>query len=79
MKHLTLATILIFFLSGCFSSEEQTHDVAWFKSHEKERRSILNKCINNPGELKDNSNCLNAKQAERELTTGQLPTLKFDK
>lgn len=49
----------------------------WFKSHENARRTMINECINNLGEMEEHPNCINAKQAEKELTVGQLPTLEF--
>ncbi|EGR0036483.1 MULTISPECIES: EexN family lipoprotein [Vibrio] len=77
MKNLTLVVILSMALTGCFESKEPVHDVDWFKLHTSERRVVLNECINNVGELEDHPNCINAKQAEKELAVGKLPTLKF--
>ncbi|MGQ4501267.1 EexN family lipoprotein (plasmid) [Vibrio parahaemolyticus] len=77
MKKLTLVVIFIMSLTGCFESKKTVHDVDWFKSHNSERRTVLNECINDLGEFKDHPNCINAKQAEKELTVGQLPTLQF--
>lgn len=77
MKNLTLVVIFSMALTGCLESKEPVHDVDWFKSHNSERRVVLNECINNAGELEESPNCINAKQAEKELTVGKLPDLKF--
>ncbi|MBT0110607.1 MULTISPECIES: EexN family lipoprotein [Vibrio] len=78
MKSLTLVAMLSIFLTGCFDKNEEIHNVAWFKLNEVERNTTLEKCSNNPGELKEHPNCINARQAEKELIVGSLPTLKFE-
>lgn len=77
MKNITLVVIVGFVLTGCFESKKTIRDVEWFKSHENARRTMINECINNLGEMEEHPNCINAKQAEKELTVGQLPTLEF--
>jgi len=78
-----LATLLLasFTLAGCFdespstASEEPTRSVEWFKAHQVERDATLQRCWNNPGELADTPNCVNAEQASRKDDTGSLRNL----
>lgn len=69
-----------FVLTGCFDDSpeatrtaptESVHDVDWFKTHDDERQSTLRECSNNPAELRDTPNCINALQAERALSSGE--------
>lgn len=69
-----------FVLTGCFDDSpeankiaptESVHDVDWFKTHDDERQSTLRDCSNNPAELRDTPNCINALQAERALSSGE--------
>lgn len=77
-----LATVILasFALAGCFdestsTTSEPTRSVEWFKAHEAERDATLQRCWNNPGELSDTPNCVNAEQASREDDTGSLRKL----
>jgi predicted Fe-S protein YdhL (DUF1289 family) len=49
--------------SGC-SKTEQTQTVEWYTSHDSERKTMLDKCQNNPGELEKTPNCVNAHAAD---------------
>lgn len=78
-----LATVLLagFTLAGCFdknspaAKSEPTRSVAWFKEHVTERDATLEQCWNNPGELANTPNCINAEQASRGDDTGSLRKL----
>ena len=62
-------------LAGCFESEkviEPVQNVEWFKSNDNVRKETLEKCANNPGELKETPNCKNALEAETQLSSGSL-------
>lgn len=70
---LTLATIgLLTVLSGC--KEEKPVDVVqsveWYTEHKTERAEVLAKCQNNPGELANTPNCVNASRADSAITWG---------
>ena len=45
--------------------------VDWYKAHDDERKMTLEMCGNNPGELQEAPNCINALQAERALSSGE--------
>ncbi len=47
---------------------DPVQDVQWYKTHEAERKSMLAKCHNNPGQLALTPNCVNAEQAWKEVT-----------
>ncbi|WP_253305870.1 EexN family lipoprotein [unidentified bacterial endosymbiont] len=47
--------------------KEEIHTVTWFKEHQEERQAMLASCRDNPGELENSPNCVNAMQAENEL------------
>ncbi len=49
-------------LSGCNESEP-TQTVAWYQAHSEEHQAKLAECKNNPGELINTPNCMNAQQA----------------
>ncbi|MCB5205164.1 EexN family lipoprotein [Neorhizobium sp. T786] len=39
--------------------------VEWYLEHKAERDTMFKHCKNNPGELRDHPNCLNAREAHR--------------
>lgn len=57
------------------SEAENSPTVEWFKEHAQERQATLETCANNPGELKDTPKCINAVEAERQLSSGSLRTI----
>jgi hypothetical protein len=61
-------------LAGCGedgpATSTPTQTVEWFQAHETERKAVLTDCTNNPGEMQDVPNCVNAEQAERLESTG---------
>ncbi|HCG7560661.1 TPA: EexN family lipoprotein [Vibrio parahaemolyticus] len=62
-------------LTGCFEGEksiESVQTVEWFKSHNNERQAVVKNCTNNPGELSETPNCINALKAEKQLSSGSL-------
>ncbi|ARS53520.1 EexN family lipoprotein [Kushneria konosiri] len=61
-------------LTGCFEDSSDTGSVQtvdWYKAHDDDRKMTLQACSNNPGELRDTPNCINALQAERALSSGE--------
>ncbi|MDR2690591.1 MAG: EexN family lipoprotein [Azoarcus sp.] len=60
MKTLSLvaATVLLS-LSAC-DKEEEVHTTDWYAAHNAERHAKIQECKNNPGELKNTPNCINA-------------------
>lgn len=47
-------------LVGCQDKMEAVQTVDWYVAHETERKQMLSKCANNPGELSMTPNCMNA-------------------
>jgi hypothetical protein len=56
------AISMIFALSAC---SEPVQTAEWYKEHQAERKAMMEKCANNPGELRGTPNCINAQQAAR--------------
>jgi len=58
-------------LTGCTKEAlEPVNTVEWYKAHEAEREAMLTKCLNNPGQLAETPNCVNAKEAASRLFLG---------
>jgi type II secretion system protein G len=53
-------------LVAACNTVEPVHTVDWYASHEVERTAVVNKCQNDPGELANAPNCVNASQAEHQ-------------
>jgi hypothetical protein len=54
------ATCLV--ATPAFSGQVMTAD--WFAAHPQVMRDLLKICHNNPGQVRNNANCVNAEQAE---------------
>lgn len=67
MKKAVFGFILAALITGCGKSEP-VQTVDWYKEHQAERKAMLEKCRNNPGELRGDKNCINAQKAENKLT-----------
>lgn len=53
-------------LLGCEAKKtDVTQTVDWYVSHNQERKEMVEKCRNNPGELGRTPNCTNAVVANR--------------
>ncbi|MGH8262049.1 MAG: EexN family lipoprotein [Steroidobacteraceae bacterium] len=50
-------------------------DVAFFRAHLEERRTVLATCRRDPGRLRDARSCINAREAERLESQGRLRDL----
>jgi len=58
-------------LTGCTKEAlEPINTVEWYKAHDAERDAMLTKCLNNPGQLAETPNCVNAKEAASRLFLG---------
>ena len=57
-------TLAAFCLPGC-DKAEKTHSVEWYRAPENKAafEAKLAECKNNPGELKNTPNCINAQKA----------------
>lgn len=69
-------------LTGCFEEtpkKEGVHTVAWFLEHQDVMNITLEKCSNNPGELLQTPNCINALEANNTIEDRQYKAGKFVK
>ncbi|MDR1888920.1 MAG: EexN family lipoprotein [Zoogloeaceae bacterium] len=72
MKHIRstplVATLLpvglALVLAAC---EKEVQTVEWYKANDAERMSVIRECKANPDKLNKTQNCINAKQANREI------------
>jgi hypothetical protein len=60
------------FLAGCNNEKisQPTQTVDWYKAHDAERKDVLAKCNNNPGDLAATPNCVNASSADTSASMG---------
>lgn len=73
-RNIAIVVLISFELTGCFDDTPDTgpvQTVDWYKAHDNERKVTLETCGNNPGELQETPNCINALQAERALSSGE--------
>lgn len=59
--------IAVFFLSACSGQDEKAYTVDELIKDEALFTKIVSECRNNPGELRDTPNCLNAEAADGKL------------
>jgi hypothetical protein len=52
-----------------------TLTVDYYRRHAAERAATLSKCANDPGDLRDSPNCVNAREAARVEGVGSLKSL----
>jgi len=51
-------------LAACpFAAQAETKTVSWYKAHPDVRAKVNGLCMNNPGEARNNANCINAEIA----------------
>ncbi|MCD7984835.1 MAG: EexN family lipoprotein [Desulfovibrio sp.] len=72
----TIMTVLVAglaFLTACNEEpKKEVKTVQWYNEHPKERAEQLKICANNPGQLKDDPNCINAKQSMLQKSGGYI-------
>lgn len=51
-------------LAAC---EREVQTVEWYKAHDAERMEVVRECKANPDKLSKTENCINAKQANRDI------------
>ena len=69
-----IAAILL--LPGC-KEETEVKTVQWYTEHPAERQAQMDLCKNNPGQLKDDPNCVNAMQSAIRNSGGSVRDLKL--
>lgn len=72
-KSLLLSALSCFCMAS-FAADVQTVD--WYKAHKAERQAVLAKCRNNPGELANTPDCVNASRAQSATTWGATGGIK---
>ncbi len=79
MKKIIGITAITITLTGCFDEKpkEETHSVEWYQKNKVEMNNTLKRCRDNPGELKNTPNCMNAKQAKHLALFGTSDDLHF--
>ena len=55
---------------------EVVQTVEWYKNHKEERKATLQACANNPGELEDTPNCINAEDADAAVQSARSGGIK---
>jgi predicted Fe-S protein YdhL (DUF1289 family) len=72
MKHLLLTVVATSLLASLVGCEKEVQSVEWYRANDAERMSVIRECKANPDKLNKTQNCINAKQANREiLNTGR--------
>ncbi|GKG94010.1 hypothetical protein CE91St38_20180 [Desulfovibrionaceae bacterium] len=63
-KYFVLSALAVYLLLlGCTEENKEVKTVQWYTEHPQERAEQLKICANNPGQLKNDPNCINAKQS----------------
>jgi hypothetical protein len=68
-------SFVLLMVTGCSREEESARTVSWFQQHPNEREATVARCTDNPGQLGQTPNCINAKQAEALERIGSLRKL----
>lgn len=63
-----IIAVLIFMPCLAIAGPRDVKKVDWYKQHEIERKAVIEACDQNPGELRSDPNCINAKSARESLT-----------
>jgi len=66
MKKVSFVLAVAVILAACGESTP-VQTVDWYKNHDAERKGMILKCEENPGELAKTPNCINAKTAANHL------------
>lgn len=68
---LTLSTILLGF-SVLPAMAAAKHNVTWYVAHPQDRQTTVSACLDDPGDLADNPDCINAQKAQQQVTLSGL-------
>ncbi|KVX06927.1 hypothetical protein CLH39_18230 [Alcaligenes faecalis] len=66
MKNIIFPLFIVLTLAAC-GDNSPVQTVDWYKTHDPERKAMIEKCEANPGELAASANCINAKTAANHL------------
>jgi len=59
----SVATWVIVAPSSPVAQQEPVRTASWYVEHEAEYQAQMKRCLDNPGELGNTPNCINARQA----------------
>jgi hypothetical protein len=73
-----LAFFTLLTLAGCQEEKpaEEVRTADWYVEHADDLKAKLTECRNNPGELENTPNCINARQAERKQMANRFKSGK---
>ncbi|HMN43829.1 MAG TPA: EexN family lipoprotein [Povalibacter sp.] len=74
MSRLLVSVLAVLMLVAC-SRKPSEYTVGYYKAHKEERTEKLRECADDPGALRDDPLCINAKQADRDEAIGSLRDL----
>lgn len=63
---------------GCTEEKKEVKTVQWYSEHPEEQNKQVQMCRDNPGELKDDPNCINALAARAKTAAGTMRDKKWD-
>lgn len=63
MLFVVAAIVAVFVLAGC-SPQEPPKTVAYYTANPTERDGVIARCKDNPGQLKDSPDCVNATESQ---------------
>lgn len=73
MRGLLIALLLtILYSSALAETTPDVKGVKWYQDHPEERKAMLDRCNDNPGQLRNDPNCINAKRAALSMSGGSV-------
>lgn len=73
MRSLLVALLLALLCSPVFAETPQdVKGVKWYQEHPEERKAMLDRCNDNPGQLRNDPNCINAIRAALSMSGGSV-------
>ena len=78
-RAIVTAVLPLLLLIGCEAKKEEVkvQTVDWYLAHDAERKETQKECQNNPGELAQTPNCINASLAEKRASTRTTTDQRF--
>jgi predicted Fe-S protein YdhL (DUF1289 family) len=67
MKHFLSGLLLLPLLAVLSGCEREVQSVEWYKANDTERMEVILECKADADRLNKTQNCINAKQANREI------------
>ncbi|HHW4669523.1 MAG TPA: EexN family lipoprotein [Xylella fastidiosa subsp. multiplex] len=67
MRKMSTVLVITAILASCADNNKPVRTVDWYTVYDAEREEMIAKCNNNPGELRESPNCINATSVENRL------------